>query len=143
MKYLGQKKKNNVKYEKSSDSDDSEFVIKRGASKKKELFVAERDNIIKKMDELLGLTEKNRLICANDISDDTKKKIIELIPDIKKFYTYSNWKCFRDSINDYIENCVYLIRAIYKDDGYSIETISMLKNRNGNKVTVSVLKIYK
>jgi len=137
-----------TKNKKISDSDnessnESECMVKRGANKKKELFVTERNDIIKKIDDLLGLTERNRLICANDILDDTKKKIIELIPDIKKFYTYSGWKCFRAGANDYLENCLYLIRAIYKDDGYSIETISMQKNRDGKKVTVSILKIYK
>ena len=129
--------KNKEVSECSSDDELDHKPAKRGPSKKSIVFCDERAAIIKKIDDLLYLTEKNRLVCVNDITEETKKNIVALVPDVKKFYTYASWKCFRD--NDYDTNCIFFIKAVYRDDGYCIDTISTTRKN----IVISVLKICK
>jgi len=128
---------NNEISESSSDDEPDNVPKKRGMNKKSVTFSDERAAIIKKLDDLLYLTDKNRWVCINDITEETKKKIIGLVPEVKKFYTYSRWKCFRD--NEFLINCAFFIKAVYRDDGYCVETISAARKN----VMISVLKIYK
>jgi hypothetical protein len=137
----------------SSDSDnDSEFeenicvtkkIRKGGPPKKKDTFVNERKNIIQQLDDMLNMTEKNRLLCTNDISNKTKNKIINMIPEIKKFFCVTRWTFFKSGEDETISNCLSLIKSIYKDEGYDIETISTTKTKNDVRITYTVLKIYK
>lgn len=111
--------------------------------KKRELYTKERNDIVKKVDTILNINEKNRLICLNDVTDEQKENIIELVTDIRKFFCAGRWSFFKQKDEYELDTYLSLIRSLYKDEGYDIESISSMKPRDGKKVTVTVINIYK
>jgi hypothetical protein len=57
---------------------------------KSELYKKEQEEITDKIINILGLDDKNSTILYNlDNNKDKQNKILELIPDIKKYYSFT------------------------------------------------------
>lgn len=118
-----------------SVNNDEKVKKNPGSKSKKEIFTEEREAIIKKFDELLNLTEKNRFVCVNDISDDIAKQICDFAPQIKKFFTTTSWGYFNRQIDG--KPYISLLKSVYKDCGYTVELNYAPKNSK------TILNIYK
>ena len=60
---------------------------------KKEVYKKEQDDIINKIISIVGI-ENNKKITLYEMDDDTKmqKEIIDLIPNIRKYFSFNNLK---------------------------------------------------
>ena len=112
----------------SSNSSNSEKVIKRrNRPDKKTRYATERQNLIEKLNKLIGLNDKNNSVFLYELerNDELKIEIEKLIPDIKKYFKYGNWGYFRVNDDNEENNYIALMRAIYNDNNYEI--LSKLK----------------
>jgi hypothetical protein len=84
--------------------------------KKVAQYENERKNILKKIFEILGLDENNNMFGLHKIdnSEIIQNNILELEPEIKKYFTCSEWSCFKrkDKIN---RRWLSFIKYIFKD----------------------------
>ena len=62
---------------------------------KKYLYVNEQKEIIKKLFKILGIDNNKKTFCGIEIDEHAQKEIINLIPDIKKYFKVSNWSCLK------------------------------------------------
>src|SRR5947207_7994234 len=87
---------------------------------KKNKFENERNEIIKKLNNILGITETNYVFCLSDIDDDIIKQnqIISLVEDVKRYFKYSGWPYFSKELKD--RKYLSLTKSIYKDMQYDM-----------------------
>ena len=86
--------------------------------KKAELFMEQHDIIVSKIFEIMGITKDKNYFYLIDLdnNEETRKKIDELIPDVKKYYTYASWTCF--SKPEVKRRQLSMIKFILKNSGY-------------------------
>jgi hypothetical protein len=58
----------------------------------------ERQDVLNKMFQILGINESNNKFLLHELDADIDKqnKILELEPDIKKYFICGKWGCFKD-----------------------------------------------
>jgi hypothetical protein len=61
---------------------------------KSELYAKEQDNTIDKIIQIIGITEENNTITLHDIDNNEtmKLQLMELIPEIRKWFSFSHIK---------------------------------------------------
>jgi hypothetical protein len=99
--------------------------------KKTELYTDERQIILNKIFEILDINEDNNTFFLRDLDNDEKKQnqILELEPDIRKYFACSSWSCFG---NPNIKRKVLsIIKNITKKMNYDI--ISKRKQIKNNE----------
>ena len=98
---------------------------KRNRPDKKTRYANERQNIINKLNTIIGINETKNSVYLYELEKNTnlKEEVEKLVPDIKKYFKYGHWGYFRDNGED--NNFVSLVRAIYNDCEYDI--LSKLK----------------
>ena len=80
-------------------------------------YTQERNELVQKLYNILEITETNKMISLTELDENKKKQqsIIELVPEIKKYFLCSRWTYFsckdRECKRDYLS----LIKAIFKD----------------------------
>jgi hypothetical protein len=85
--------------------------------KKIELYNEERQEVIRKLFEILELNNNNnKFFILHKIDSDTDKqeKILALETDIKKYFKCSRWVCF-DSRREYNRKWLSFIKYLFKD----------------------------
>jgi hypothetical protein len=65
--------------------------------KKVENYEVERKQVLQKMLDILGITDTNKMFSLKELDANEQKQndILALEPDIKKYFFYSNWTCFK------------------------------------------------
>ncbi len=103
------------------DSDDKKIDM-RGKNKptKQEFFEKEQNEILKKINNILGISKDNNKIYLYDIENDKDKreKILALSPEVRKAFKCGSWGFFREELCK--DNHVLLCKSIYKAMGYQI-----------------------
>ena len=91
---------------------------------KSERFIEEREELINKLNSLIGLDkEKNHIILYElDHNEKLKEKIREKVPEIKKYYRTCSWGYFSKEEKKGMGNEIGLLKALYKNEGYNILT---------------------
>jgi len=115
--------------------------ITRIRPSKKEYYKEEQEEIIKKINDIIGINESNNVIYLYDIETDKGiyNKILLLIDDIKKYFTCSKWGFFRQP-----DSTVFaLIRILYKTMNYQIVAKPVLIDVNDKKVRTTKYVITK
>ena len=86
--------------------------------KKAEFFTEQHNIIVSKIFEILGINKDKNFFYLLDLdnNEDIRKKIDELIPDVKKYYNYSTWTCF--SKPNVKRRQLSMIKFILKHSGY-------------------------
>ncbi len=105
-------------------------------STKKMLYRLEREEIIKKINNLLEITEKKNYVYLYDIenNENIKKEINDMSDEIKKYFKVGNWNYYIMKNNGEKPLEIGLIRAVYRDEGWLMTTKETKIERNGEKV---------
>jgi hypothetical protein len=99
--------------------------------KKKDKYEKEQQEIVRKLNGILGLDEKNNKFVLEELKQDEEKQkqIIGLEEEVKKYFVYNRWPYFNK--NKEIENkWMSLLKSIYKSGGYNMvfKNITILLN---------------
>ena len=108
--------------------------ITKNRSTKKDLYKKEQEEILNKINTILGISKDNNTIYLYDIEndDDKKNQILALSDDVKKYFKTSNWAFYKDE--ECKGNHVLLCKSIYKDMGYKIINKAVDITRNNEKI---------
>jgi len=124
----------------------TEKVIKRrNRPDKKTRFSKEREEIINKLNKLIGIDEKNNSVFLCELEKNTilKNKIEEMVPEIKKYHKYGNWGYFSNEPIKGHNNHIALIRAVYNDNDYDVLGKHKIAIFNNIKKQYTQLLFYK
>lgn len=105
----------------------------------------ERQNVLNKIFDILGINQTNNKFLLHDLDNDLEKqnKILELKPDIKKYFVCSSWTCFKreDGIK---RKVLSIIKNLVKDMGYIAQTSrKIIKNDDNTTSSITIYKIFK
>ena len=118
---------------KNNDSNEKPKITKN-RSTKKDLYKKEQEEILNKINTILGISKDNNTIYLYDIENDENKKaqILALSDDVQKCFKYSKWGFY--SKEECKGNHVLLCKSIYKDMGYQIIGKAFDITRNNEKI---------
>jgi hypothetical protein len=102
---------------------------------RKQLFEKERNDILNKLNNLIGLNENNNSVLLPELqnNNELEQELISMKDDIKKYYKCCRWGYFVCENNGKKGDEISLLRAIYKDHKYKIPTQEVLIEYNGIK----------
>jgi len=102
----------------------------RNRSTKKDLYKKEQENILNKINNILGINKDNNIVYLYDIenSDEKTKQILDLSEDVKKYFKAGDWGFFKTEACK--NNPVLLCKSVYKDMGYLVfgKAIDIFRN---------------
>ena len=134
----------------SSNTSNSENVNENGKrckkrATKKELYQNEREEIIKELENKIGLTKEKRTIMLYELekNEEIKNRMKELSEKIKKIYRSSNWGYYSSDVKKGSGNEITLLRSVFKNSGYNIESKRKMVTMNGEKKIHIQLGFYK
>ena len=88
---------------------------------KKEYYKTEREEIINKMNEIIGINKNNMVFfCEIEKNEEIKSYLLNNIENIRKYYKTCKWGFFSKSEIRGKDNLIGLIRSIYGDSDYEI-----------------------
>lgn len=121
------------------DSDNNEEIkVKKTRNRltKKQQFAKEREELIKRLNNILGINDKNNTFYLYDVenSQEIKDKIKEIVEDVKKYFKCGTWNYFIATNGGEEAKEIGLIRAIYRDEEIILTKKEKNIERNGVKV---------
>ena len=141
------KKEDNESEENTSNSENANDNGKRSKkrSTKKELYEEEREEIIKELEGIIGLTNEKRTIMLYELERNELigKRMKELSEKIKKIYRSSNWGYYSRDKKKGMGNEIGLLRSVFKNSGYNIESKRKIKTIENEKKIQIQLGFYK
>jgi hypothetical protein len=80
-------------------------------------YTKERQDVLDKMLHILGINNDNLMLSLKKLDEDEEKqkKILDLVPDIKKYFICSKWTFFSHKNHDLKRDYLSLIKAIMKE----------------------------
>jgi len=127
-----------------SNGNTSDCSNERKRRTKKELFKNERDEIIKKLNELLNLNNKNSIFYYElENNEKAKEYVRNNIENIRKYFKTGTWGYFSNDPLKGMGNEVGLIRTLYTDCDYDIISKRKVVNINNEKRQTTELYILK
>ena len=128
-------KSNLMQSDTSNENNENKKRIKK-RSTKKNLFNNERNEIIKKINNLLDITENKNFVYLYDIetNEKIKKEINNMSDEIKKYFKVGNWNYYIMKNKGEKPLEISLIRAVYRDEDIIMTTKEKKIERNGKKV---------
>ena len=89
---------------------------------KSERFQDCREELIKELENIIGLNENKRNITLYELENNSLliNKLQELIPNIKKYFKCSTWGFFSSDPKKGMGNEIGLLKAIFKNEKYNI-----------------------
>ena len=89
---------------------------------KNQKFEKEREELIKELENIIGLNENKRNITLYELENNSLliNKLQELIPNIKKYFKCSTWGFFSSDPKKGMGNEIGLLKAIFKNEKYNI-----------------------
>ena len=117
----------------------------RNRSTKEEIYMEEREEIINELEKKMGLTKEKRTIMLYELenNENIRKRMKELDEKIKRIYRSSNWGYYSKDIKKGMGNEITLLRSVFKNSGYNIESKRKTVNINGEKKIQIQLGFYK
>ncbi len=119
---------------KENNASDNIIVKKRNKPTKKDLYKKERQDILNRINTILGINKDNNTIFLYDIENDLNKKtqIFALSDDVKKYFKVGTWGVFCKK--ECQDNHFLLCKSIYKDMGYEVISKAVDITRDNNKI---------
>jgi hypothetical protein len=98
--------------------------------KKKDKYEKEQQEIVRKLNGILGLDEKNNKFVLEELKQDEEKQkqIIGLEEDVKKYFACTRWTYYNKVVDN---KWLSLLKAIYKNTNYDVQY--KYKMRNGER----------
>ena len=117
---------------------DKDIKIKKkfnGRPKREDIYKKEREEILNKLNKILGVTEDNNKFFLWDIdnNEEIQKSILELKTDVEKYFRCSGWNFFSKSLHD-DRKYISLMKSLYKEFKYELYTKTILITRNNIKI---------
>ncbi len=104
------------------------------------IYANEQKVILDKVLKIIGVNENCKMFFTYYITDDMKKKLDELVDDIKLYYKTSNWAVFRSTITP-DKYHIALIRSILKDNNINYICSTCKIKNNNNVINTSLYKL--
>lgn len=107
-------------------------------------YTKERHDVLTKMFSILGINENNNtfLLHELDANIDKQNLILELEPDIKKYFICGTWSCFKDP--DMKRRYLSFIKNMMKDMGYKLFSVrKFLKSDDNTSYRDTVYNVIK
>lgn len=97
---------------------------KAGRPTKKNKYDVERQTIIEKLDEIIGISDSNRSFYFYDLDNNIEKQnqIFALQDEIKRFFKAGNWNIFTKDLKT--RKYLSLLKSVYRDMGYTFIPIT-------------------
>jgi len=112
-------------------------IKRRNKPSKEQRYTKERQELIEKLNMIIGIDEKQNSVFLYDLENNEilKEKLVELSKnEIKRYYKCGTWSYYtRDN-----KDVLVLLRNIYKDDGYEITMKQKTIERNNIKLRNTV-----
>jgi hypothetical protein len=106
----------------------------RNRPSKAERFVEEREELILRLNEIIGLNKTNKIILYDlEQNERIKTYLKENISLIKKIFKTCTWGYFSNDIKKGMGNEIGLLRAIYKNEGWEISSKRKICERENEK----------
>jgi hypothetical protein len=88
----------------------------------------EKEKILKCIIDILEITDKTKLISLKELDENIEKQnaILNLEPEIKKYYKYSRWSYFNNKSRNFKRNYLALIKSLMRDMEIKITISSVL-----------------
>jgi len=114
-------------------------------STKKELYEKEREEIIKELNEIIGINEINNgiFLCELEKNEKMKEYIKNNIKRIRKYHKTGTWGYFSNDLLKGKGNEIGLIRTLYIDNDYDILSKLKMNNFDNIKKQYTQLIFYK
>ena len=117
-----------------SNDNNSNSDKKKIRRNKKTYYSNERENIFQQLKSLMKMNEDNSVLLIQlQDNSDLKKKLIDSIDEIKKYYRCSTWGYFVAINNGEKGDEITLLRSIFKDHDYKIFSKDIVTEYNGLK----------
>ena len=102
-------------------------------STKKEFYKMEREEIIKEMNEIIGINENNQIFLYElERNEKIKDYLKKNMNKIRKYHKTGTWGYFSNDLSKGKDNEIGLLRTLYLDNDYNI--LSKLKINNFDNV---------
>lgn len=87
-------------------------------------YTNERNELLQKMFNILEISKEHNTISLKKLDEDTdmQQKIIDLIPDIKKYFVCSRWSYFSNQHTDFKRSYLSLIKSVLKSMDINIKS---------------------
>ena len=138
----------NNSLENASNSESSNMNGKRekrtrNRPSKSEIFVEEREELIKVLEKKIGLTEEKRMVLLYDLehNNELKEYLKVKIPKIRKIYKCGCWNYFIQKEENRDE--IGLLKSIFKNEKYELITKRIVSEREGEKKQYSGIYFFK
>jgi hypothetical protein len=95
----------------------------------------ERKEVLNKMFQILGINESNNKFLLHELDADIDKQnqILELEPDIKKYFICGSWSCFRTP--DIKRKPLSIIKCLLKEMDYVVLSSSIKVTNDDNTIS--------
>ena len=104
----------------------------------------ERKEILQKILNILEITSTNKMVSLKKLDENLEKQqqIINLVPDIKKYFICSKWNYFRNKTRDFKRKYLSLIKTIMKEMNIKMcSTITTNNQENEKPETYYIIAI--
>jgi hypothetical protein len=104
----------------------------------------ERKEILQKIFNILEITDDNKMVSLKKLDGDENKQnsIIELEPDIKKYFLCSRWTYFCNKNRDIKRGYLSLIKAIMKNLNVKMTSSTLIKKIDDTKTKCETYYIF-
>ncbi len=129
----------------SNNNEETKIKRTRNRLTKKQQFVKEREDLINKLNNILGISDKNNTFYLYDVenSQEIKDKIKEIVEDVKKYFKCGTWYYFTAGNSGEEVTDISLIRAIYRDNDYTLTKKDVNIKKLENKIRTTQYYIFK
>lgn len=130
----------------NNKSDLKDIIIEKNKSlsgriPKEIKYENERKEVLNKLLKILGINENNKIFYIEDLesNDKSKQDIINIVDDVKKYFSYGMWVYFAKK--NISMPSTSLSRSVIKDMKIKITTVTLRDNET-NKIEKRGFKIH-
>lgn len=119
----------------------------RNRPSKAEKFIEEREELIKELEKMMGLTEDIRVVLLYDLehNEELKEYLKKNIPEIRKLYKCGTWNYFVKQHTKEGEeiSIICLLKSIFKSEKYELVSKMKYAERYSEKKKYSHIYFFK
>ena len=99
-----------------------------------EKYTEERNELLQKLYNILGVNETNRMFSLKELDKNEQKQqaIIDLVPEIKKYFLCSRWNYFNNKDRECKRIYLSLIKAFFKNMNIKMNVATLVKKNDDN-----------